>query len=42
MNNSLSRRGFLSDAGTAAAAAAHPGWSTLLHGSLDKSVPAWR
>lgn len=40
MNNSLSRRGVLSDAG--AAGTALPGWSTLLHGSLDKSVPAWQ
>lgn len=37
MNNSLSRRKFLGNAGTAAAAVALPGWSTLLRGSLGKA-----
>ena len=37
MNNSLPRRKFLGNAGTAAAAVALPGWSTLLRGNLGKA-----
>jgi len=39
MNNSQSRRNFLGNAGTVAAAVALPGWSTLLRGSLGKADP---
>ena len=37
MNNSLPRRKFLGNAGTAAAAVALPGWSALLRGNLGKA-----